>query len=323
MFRKHYFFCCLVMLALFVPLAAGAVFDRNLSLGAQGDDVRQLQEWLAQDPQIYLGGKITGYYGVATRGAVVLLQKREGIMPASGFFGPLTRARINVLLQDKVVQGGDDTATMLQNDLLSQILVLQARLVVLRAQLAAEQQTPPVQATTTHVVSPIPVASSTPLASPAPILVSEVRISGSFEQLFPNTMITPLKIGDIAIANTTANPVAFVQLELDIHDGMNSTLNRNKTVEFIVRNGTSTSDTLISKTNFVINNDPPPVGGSFRRQVKLSFPITLASATNQSFGLWIESLDYVVNGSLIVELYQSYVTSATAPVGGFRFALTR
>lgn len=125
------------------------------------------------------------------------------------------------------------------------------------------------------------------------------------------------------VANTTASPAAFAQLELDIHDAMNSTLNRNKTVKFIVRNGTSTSDTLISSADFVINNDVPPAGGSFRRQVKLSFPLTLASGVSQSFGLWIESLEFVTNGSLTVELFQPYVTSATTPVGGFRFALTR
>jgi hypothetical protein len=65
---------------------------RDLSLGAQGADVSQLQSLLSQDPTIYPQGSITGYFGPLTQQAVIRFQEKYGISAsATGFVGPITR----------------------------------------------------------------------------------------------------------------------------------------------------------------------------------------------------------------------------------------
>lgn len=72
--------------------------SRNLSLGATGEDVRRLQEFLnAHGYQVAASGagspgSETTYFGPATRAAVIRYQAAKSIMPAAGYVGPLTRA---------------------------------------------------------------------------------------------------------------------------------------------------------------------------------------------------------------------------------------
>ncbi len=65
--------------------------SRSLSLGAEGDDVSQLQNFLHSEG--FLTVPPTGYYGSLTANAVARWQEREGVS-ALGVFGPLSRARI-------------------------------------------------------------------------------------------------------------------------------------------------------------------------------------------------------------------------------------
>lgn len=69
------------------------IFNKDLRLGAKGDDVRRLQELLAKDKTIYPQGLITGYFGKATADAVVRFQKKYNFFPA-GRVGPQTRKKI-------------------------------------------------------------------------------------------------------------------------------------------------------------------------------------------------------------------------------------
>ena len=125
------------------------------------------------------------------------------------------------------------------------------------------------------------------------------------------------------IKNTTDHPILFNQFQLDIYDAMNSSLNRGKTVLFKLRNGTTTFDSLISETKFDINNKPPPYGEEAnRRQVNVSFPITVKSGETYVSSLWIENLDYVVSGYLRIEMLTAYINDNMAPQGGFTFLLT-
>jgi len=79
---------------LLFPLSSLAVFDVTLSLGSRGAAVVELQTFLKD--QKLLATEATGYFGPATRAAVIAFQKREGIATV-GSFGPLTRARARVL----------------------------------------------------------------------------------------------------------------------------------------------------------------------------------------------------------------------------------
>ncbi len=63
-------------------------FNRGLSLGTRGEDVKELQEMLREKG--FLNASSTGFFGKMTKEAVTKFQKDGGINP-SGFFGELSR----------------------------------------------------------------------------------------------------------------------------------------------------------------------------------------------------------------------------------------
>jgi len=311
-----------IILGVAMPfMVSAATFDHDLYFGMSNNEVTMLQTFL-HDKGFY-NGPVTGGFFSLTKQAVITFQEREGIVPALGYFGPKSRARANVLVSVAVPSQEE------------QIALLQAQIQALEDQIAAltasrcpvrgcQQATPtpsPIPSPSVSA-SPVPSPSVIPTPSSSPMPIAELRISGSLTQRFPNTAVSPLKIGDITIKNTTDHPILFNQFKLDIYDAMNSSLNRGKTVIFKLRDGTTTFDALISQTNFVVNSQPPPTGTeSNRRQSDVSFPITIKSGETKVSSLWIENLDYVINGYLRIEMLNAYVNDA-APQGGFTFLLT-
>ena len=72
--------------------AACIMLGRNLRQGTQGDDVKKLQEVLAEDQENDFHGSATGFFGPLTMKAVMKFQMRMGIASSSdGTVGPLTR----------------------------------------------------------------------------------------------------------------------------------------------------------------------------------------------------------------------------------------
>ncbi|MBL4644548.1 MAG: peptidoglycan-binding protein [Candidatus Pacebacteria bacterium] len=73
-------------------------FTRSLDVGSKGDDVQELQKFLnANGFQVSASGAgspggETSFFGPATRAALAKYQAANGISPAVGYFGPLTRA---------------------------------------------------------------------------------------------------------------------------------------------------------------------------------------------------------------------------------------
>lgn len=73
------------------------VFTRDLSLGDEGEDVRELQRFLNKvGYRISLfgagaPGSETTYFGRATEAALIAFQKEHAIEPAAGYFGKITR----------------------------------------------------------------------------------------------------------------------------------------------------------------------------------------------------------------------------------------
>ena len=61
-------------------------FKATLQSGSSGNDVKKLQECLAQDPNIYPSGEITGTFGADTKQAVILFQEKykDEILTPSG-----------------------------------------------------------------------------------------------------------------------------------------------------------------------------------------------------------------------------------------------
>jgi Putative peptidoglycan binding domain len=78
----------------------------NLKQGSRGSDVKKLQDFLIITG--YLQGKADGMFGYKTKVAVSAYQKNRKIIPASGFFGPITRAK----LENESCQIIDDTASV-------------------------------------------------------------------------------------------------------------------------------------------------------------------------------------------------------------------
>jgi peptidoglycan hydrolase-like protein with peptidoglycan-binding domain len=85
--------------------SSAKLFARDLELSIQGEDVRALQKFLnskgftiATQGAGSMGNE-TMYFGPATRQALIKFQLANNITPATGYFGPLTKA--------KVLEGGD------------------------------------------------------------------------------------------------------------------------------------------------------------------------------------------------------------------------
>lgn len=77
-------------------------FAQNLRRGASGNDVKRLQEFLKETPEIYPAGLVTGRFGPLTEAAVKRFQAKNGILE-TGVVGPLTRSKLNELLSAKAV----------------------------------------------------------------------------------------------------------------------------------------------------------------------------------------------------------------------------
>lgn len=80
-------------------VATRSALTKNLREGATDEEVKLLQELLAQDLTIYPEGLITGYYGALTAKAVRKFQERYNIEPV-GEVGPRTLSKINELVSE-------------------------------------------------------------------------------------------------------------------------------------------------------------------------------------------------------------------------------
>ncbi len=72
--------------------AQTVTYSRNLTVGSRGTDVTSLQTLLAAKG--FLMVEPTGYFGSLTKAALSAWQSSVGISPASGYFGPITRAYV-------------------------------------------------------------------------------------------------------------------------------------------------------------------------------------------------------------------------------------
>src|SRR3989338_1443834 len=76
-----------------VPSAVGCSFTRDMTLGSRGSDVTCLQDYLTSTGHFSFSGGSTGYFGSITRSAVAAWQAANGVAPAAGYFGAISRAK--------------------------------------------------------------------------------------------------------------------------------------------------------------------------------------------------------------------------------------
>lgn len=70
------------------------MFTTDLTLGSSGASVTALQNWLISKGFSISAGA-TGFFGAQTKAALAAYQAANGISPAAGYFGPVTRAKVN------------------------------------------------------------------------------------------------------------------------------------------------------------------------------------------------------------------------------------
>ncbi len=184
--KKFIFVITLLSLPLF---ASAQTFERDMYFGIQGDSgVQQLQEFLAD--QGYYSGPITGNFFSLTFSAVKKFQTAQGIVPASGYAGPKTRAKIDELLAQEGVSSSSVTnesgvtvsvSSTSASDSMSQLV---AQLQLLQQQLSALQQ----QSIPT-VQQQISQPSITPTASVStPVTATVNNATLDFDQTSPFTV---------------------------------------------------------------------------------------------------------------------------------------
>ncbi len=73
------------------------IFTKDLTLGSTGPDVVALQKYLVKNQLMTMPvGVSYGFFGEITRAGVARYQLKHDISPTAGYFGPKTRAYLNV-----------------------------------------------------------------------------------------------------------------------------------------------------------------------------------------------------------------------------------
>jgi peptidoglycan hydrolase-like protein with peptidoglycan-binding domain len=99
--------------------SCGVTFCRDLTLGDTGPDVMALQQFLNQNgyPVALSGpgssGNETQYFGMMTQAALAGWQSATGISPASGYFGPTTRADVEAEMSNNASSSVSAAAPMI------------------------------------------------------------------------------------------------------------------------------------------------------------------------------------------------------------------
>lgn len=97
---KKYIIASSIAVFAFASIAGAQSFNfsNDLKVGASGDDVVKIQEWLISNgydiPSISSSGSSKGYFGNQTKMALIRYQVAAGL-PSTGFFGPMTRGKWN------------------------------------------------------------------------------------------------------------------------------------------------------------------------------------------------------------------------------------
>ncbi len=121
-----------LIITIFLPLFVSAlVFDRNLSFGLQGEDVRELQRILNKNPITRVAvsgpgslGSETNYFGQMTRTAVIKFQELYapevlfpiGLYKGTGFIGQYTLAKLNKI-SESVVSNPQNSINLVASDI--------------------------------------------------------------------------------------------------------------------------------------------------------------------------------------------------------------
>lgn len=152
---------------------------------------------------------------------------------------------------------------------------------------------------------------------------SWVSAAGHATSSFPAVETTPFKIGEFSVYNGTTTDVLFSSFDTLVIDEMDSTSNRGRKVQLLLRDGKNPTDTLISKTDFTIITTPPKIGEPHRSVLKLPFDVKLKPGEEKTISLWVEQLKFVRSGTLEIKSTKTVITDTYSVQGGFDLILTK
>ena len=175
---------------------------RALFRGSTGDDVKELQQFLAsQFPDLYPEGLITGYFGPKTEIAVKKLQEQQGI-EAIGIVGPKTLSKLNQLITQGAGESGKVpvgllTAPRLEEKISSTTPFIPTPLVSITTHSSttpAIPATPALSATTTatSTILTIPITPAVPAIPAQPTTPTQTTIPSPTPSPSPSPIISPL-----------------------------------------------------------------------------------------------------------------------------------
>lgn len=87
---------------------SSTTFTMDLTLGSTGSEVTALQNFLIGKGHSIPAGA-TGYFGAQTQAALAAFQAANGVSPAAGYFGPITRAKVNGMGGGSTSDDSDDS----------------------------------------------------------------------------------------------------------------------------------------------------------------------------------------------------------------------
>ncbi len=91
---------------------SGYQFSKDLTVGSKGDDVTALQTTLVSKGYLTMpAGVAMGYFGAATKAAVMKWQAAAGISPVAGYVGAKSRAALNAMSTSSTTSSTTTTTT--------------------------------------------------------------------------------------------------------------------------------------------------------------------------------------------------------------------
>ncbi len=183
-----------LFLVLCVPVISFAAFDSNLKYGSSGSAVKEMQEFLVDQGVCSITP--SGNFFALTLKCVKAFQEKEGVFPASGYWGPITRAKATEKLDltasedDEKVQTGTvaQPASSDFDKLLAVLLALktsqEAQTVQIQTQTQVQQQI--AQNLGQNVGTPAPIPEPTPVVednTPKEVTLADLVIAVSVQQI--------------------------------------------------------------------------------------------------------------------------------------------
>ncbi len=268
-----------------VPLQATA---RSLGVGSHGGDVLQLQKRLQQQGYLSKKLKLTGYFGLATRKAVMAFQKANHL-PAVGKVGPVTGAVLAKIfnpIRSKAVTISDNTmAPAVQHVVNNPIITTpQPALPVSQPAITVSQIVPPTPPVVPAAVSkpePTIPAPLPPSAAPSPAVSPVVQPE-------PTTAPAPVIIS----SKTKAALPLYIYPSPD-EKNWQTAIDANDQVDFIIANVNNGPSTVVKANWTAMIQKTVAAGEKVYGYVYTNYGKRDSAAVDADIALWLKFYPHI------------------------------